>query len=109
MLANQLEHYFSQLINEQKMFPYTHDTFCCALAYRMVLSMEKCLVLNLETKVKMQKNVTPPTICFSIALCCYTICKIVVYGIMIQYSEYIYGYELLMKMRKTSVMYLLGN
>ena len=39
--------------NEQKMFPHTHDTFCCALAYRMIFSMKKFLVLNLETKVKM--------------------------------------------------------
>ena len=53
MSVNQLEHHSSQLINEQKMFPLTHDTFCCALAYRMVFSMGKCLVLNLETKVKM--------------------------------------------------------
>ena len=51
MLVNQLEHYSSQLINEQKMFPHAHDTFC--YAYRMVFNMEKCLVLNLETKVKM--------------------------------------------------------
>ena len=53
MSVNQLEHYSSQLINEQKMFLHTHDTFCCALTHRMVFSMEKCLVLNLETKVKM--------------------------------------------------------
>ena len=53
MLVNQLEHYSSQLINEQKMFPHTHDTFHCALAYRMVFSMKKSLVLNLETKIKM--------------------------------------------------------
>ena len=53
MSVNQLGHYSSQLINEQKMFPHTHDTFCCALAYRMVFSMKKSLVLNLETKVKM--------------------------------------------------------
>ena len=53
MSVNQLEHYSSQLINEKKMFPHKHDTFCCALAYKMVFSMKKCLVLNLETKVKM--------------------------------------------------------
>ena len=52
MLVNQLKYYSSQLINEQKMFPHTHDTFCYALAYRMVFSMEKCLVFNLETKSK---------------------------------------------------------
>ena len=41
------------LINEQKMFPHTHVTFSCALVYRNVFSMKKCLVLNLEAKVKM--------------------------------------------------------
>ena len=66
MSVNQLEHYSSQLINEQKMFPHTHDTFCCALAYKMVFNMKKFLVLNLETEVKMETNVTPHTICLSI-------------------------------------------
>ena len=40
MSINQLGHYISQLMNEQKMFPHTNDTFCCAPAYRMVFSME---------------------------------------------------------------------
>ena len=53
MSENQLEHYSSQLINEQKMCPHAHNIFYCALAKRMVFSIEKCLVLNLEIKVKM--------------------------------------------------------
>ena len=57
MSINQLGHYFSQLVNEQEMFPHIHDTFCCALAYGMVFIIEKCLVWNLETKVKMFADV----------------------------------------------------
>ena len=57
MSVNQLEHYSSQLINEQKMFPHKHDTFNCVQAYRMVFSMKKCLLLNLETKVKCKQMI----------------------------------------------------
>ena len=39
MSEYQLGHYFSQLINEQKIFPHICDTFCCALVYRMVLAL----------------------------------------------------------------------
>ena len=48
--------------------------------------MGKCLVFNLETKVKMQTSVTPHTICLSIVLGCYTIHKIVAYGVTIRSS-----------------------
>ena len=53
----------------------------------MVFSMKKCLVLNLETKVKMLINVAPHTIRLSIVLCCDTIHKIVVHGVTIRYSD----------------------
>ena len=70
MLVNQLEHYLSQLINEQKMFPHTHDTFCCALACRMVFSMKKCFSIEFRNKIQSVNK-------------CYTLHKIVVHGVTI--------------------------